>query len=499
MSNWRIDISDEELFGNEMAEDEEERLFSSYAYEREEFESFLSASAKLKVVRAYKGEGKSALLRWVYLKLRDFKNVIVHNAYANSIAPAADEKATDANYIRLWKEAYLRVAGAALGSRLDFKFSDDVISLREDAERGGFAERGFVSALLSRLTKLPGEPASVGAADPGSALRRIAGANDLQVWLIIDDLDENFRDVEADCLKVMSALVAMRQLSNEVKEIRFRTSIRPSTWVIIKRKFEALSKVEPYMVDLQWSQVQLENLLGTRVRSYLSRNSGVAVASGRLDHLSSRELVAVAFDDPMPWGRKEVESGLVESVDSADKMRAPSVVISTLARYRPRWMIELCKLSAASASKRRREKIGLDDLTAKLEDFGRTRIDDLIAEFRAQCEKIELMIQSFKGKPEHFKTDELIKHMRNNLSTRDIRIAGISGRPTDAEMIRFLFQIGFVTARRELVGGEYRHYSFYDEPTLLSDGTNDLGVSWEIPSCFRQTLQLKNARRRMPR
>lgn len=498
MNDWLVDLADSELFGNEMAEDEEERLFTSYAYERDEFPAFLNSAAKLKVVRAYKGEGKSALLRWTYLQLRDFKNVIVHTAYANSLAPSNTD-ASDVDYIKAWKECYIRAAAKAVGARLDFKFSDDVISLREEAEQGGYTERGFVSAVLSRLSKLPGGPISAGAADPASVLKRIAGANDLQIWLIVDDLDENFRDVEADCLKVMSALVAMRQLSNEVRELRFRTSIRPSTWAIIKRKYEALSKVEPYVVDLQWSQSQLEKMLANRVRSFLARNNGLAVSSGRLNTMSAQELVAIAFDDTMPWGRKHLQEGIVGEIEEQHKRRSPSVIISTLARYRPRWMIELCKLAAKNAIKRHRERIGLDDLTGKLEEFGKTRIDDLIAEFRAQCDKIEILIQSFKGKPEQFKTDELVKHIKSNLGGRDIRIAGISGRPSDTEIIRFLFQIGFLTARRDLSTGEYRHYSFFDEPTLLSDGANDLGASWEVPSCFRQALQLKNAPRRMPR
>ncbi|GAB2542956.1 P-loop ATPase, Sll1717 family [Rhodanobacter koreensis] len=498
MSSWSIVLSDSELFGNEMAEDEEETLFTSYAYEREEFSAFLDSSTKLKVVRAYKGEGKSALLRWTYLRLRDFKNVIVHTAYANSIAPSLSASSSIDN-IKAWKESYIKTAASAVGARLDFKFNDDVLSLREEAERGGFAERGFVAAILARLTKLPGGPTVAGAADPASALRRVAGANDLQIWIIVDDLDENFRDIETDCLKVMSALVAMRQLSNEVREIRFRTSIRPSTWAIIKRKFEALSKVEPYVIDLQWSHPQLEQMLANRVRSYLSRNSGPAVASGRLKTMGAKDLVALAFDDPMPWGRKHVQDGVIDEVEQQHKNRAPSVIVATLSRYRPRWMIELCKLAAISAIKRNSEKIGLDDLTARLEAFGKTRIDDLIAEFRAQCDKIELIIQSFKGKSEQFKTDELVRHIKANLSGRDIRIAGTSGRPSDTEIIRFLFQIGFLTARRDLANGEYRHYSFFDEPTLLSDGANDLGASWEVPSCFRQALQLKNAARRMPR
>ncbi|WLA00843.1 P-loop ATPase, Sll1717 family [Xanthomonas translucens] len=480
-----------------MAEDEEERLFASYAYEREEFGSFLDSSTKLKVVRAYKGEGKSALLRWTFLKLRGFKNVVVHNAYANSISPAAATDQTE--YIRAWKEAFIRVSASAVGAKIDFKFSDDVLSLREEAERGGYSERGFVGAVLARLKALPGAPVLAGIADPGAAIKRVAGANDLQIWMIIDDLDENFRDIEMDCLKVTSALIAMRQLSNEIRELRFRTSIRPSTWAIVKRKYEALSKVEPYMVDLQWSQPQLEQMLANRIKSYLQRNNGVAATSGILNEMSASDLVAKAFDDPMPWGKKEVEKEFFDNTELEHKMRSPAVVVATLSRYRPRWMIELCKLASSSALKHKREKIGLDDLTGPLENFGKTRIDDLIAEFRAQCERVELIIQSFKGKPEIFKTDALVRHVKNNLGSRDIRISGISGRPSDTEIIRFLFQIGFLTARRDLEDGGYRHYSFFDEPTLLSYGANDLGVSWEIPSCFRQALQLANAPRRMPR
>jgi hypothetical protein len=57
MSDWTLDLDDEELFGNETAEDEEEDIFIAYALERPEFEVFLNATKKLRIVRAYKGEG----------------------------------------------------------------------------------------------------------------------------------------------------------------------------------------------------------------------------------------------------------------------------------------------------------------------------------------------------------------------------------------------------------------------------------------------------------
>lgn len=497
MGAWQLDLVDEDLFGNETAEDEDESTFLAYALVRPEFEGFVDARKRLRIVRAYKGEGKSALLRWTYISLRHIRNVAVHSAFAASILPRSKHSA-DSDYIQEWKDALLAAAAVTLGKKIDLQFDDDVISLREEAERGGYKKRGFIAAVLARLKGLPGKPELAGVANPSEALRRVAGNIDAQIWLIVDDLDENFTDTDDDCLRVMSALVAMRQICVEVGEIWFRTSIRPSTWAIIKRKFETLSKVEPYMLDLQWSHPQLESLLGERVRGYLKRNSGPAVASGRLTGMAARELVAVAFDDPMPWGKKEFEIGSDSEAD-AYKQRSPSVIVSTLARYRPRWMVELCKIGGARARKGSRNQISLDDLTGDLESFGRKRIEDLIAEFRAQCSKVEFIIQSFKGKPERFKTDDLMKHIKNNVAGHDVRIAGVVGHPTDKDIIRFLFQIGFITARRDFSDGGYRHYSFYDEPSLLADGASDLGVTWEVPSCFRQALQLQNAMRKMPR
>lgn len=496
---WKIDLSNLELFGNEVAEDEEERLFASYAYVREEFADFLRKESKVRIVRAYKGEGKSALLRWAYLQLKGQEDVVVHSTQGSALNPMLPATAQSAERIRAWSESLIAVAASALGASLGLKFSDDVVSLREEAERGGYKQRGFVASILARLKGLPGGPNAAGAADPTESLKRVAGSSDVTIWLIVDDLDENFRNVDDDCLSVMAALVAMRQLSNEIPELRFRASIRPSTWAIISPKFEALSKVAPYVFDLQWTMPQLEGLLASRVTSYLRRNSGPAVASGTIHELDAQQLVALVFDDPMPWGKKEVEAGLVDDQEASHKRRSPAVVISTLARYRPRWMIELCKLAAKSAIRRSNATIGLDDLTAPLDNFGQTRISDMAAEFGAQCSKVELLLQSFKGKPDRFRTDELVRHLKANVGNRDVRISGVPGKPTETEIIRFLYQIGFLTARRELDDGDYRHYSFYDEPSLLSDGANDLGVSWEIPACFRKALQLSKSTRKMPR
>lgn len=63
MAKAGIRLTDPHLFGNDAAEDEDAEIFASYALERPELGDFTSPSRRICIARAYKGEGKSALLR----------------------------------------------------------------------------------------------------------------------------------------------------------------------------------------------------------------------------------------------------------------------------------------------------------------------------------------------------------------------------------------------------------------------------------------------------
>ena len=62
-SSVKIDLADVALFGNDAADLEHEAIFFSYAVERTELSDLVSPDNTIQVIRAYKGEGKSALLR----------------------------------------------------------------------------------------------------------------------------------------------------------------------------------------------------------------------------------------------------------------------------------------------------------------------------------------------------------------------------------------------------------------------------------------------------
>ena len=61
----QINLKDKDLFGNDAADQEKDDVFRSYAMERPELAEFVDNSETIQIARAYKGEGKSAILRMV--------------------------------------------------------------------------------------------------------------------------------------------------------------------------------------------------------------------------------------------------------------------------------------------------------------------------------------------------------------------------------------------------------------------------------------------------
>lgn len=118
----------------------------------------------LAVTRAYKGEGKSALLRLVNLELRRRSpQPIVLAVPASSLSPELESPDFD-RWVRAWKQSILRLAANEIGASISLAFGDDAISLVEEAEMNGYKARSFVSSVVDRLktSKVPLERARQG-------------------------------------------------------------------------------------------------------------------------------------------------------------------------------------------------------------------------------------------------------------------------------------------------------------------------------------------------
>lgn len=485
MSGIYIDYRDNDLFGNDAAEQEKDNVFKTYAIQRPEVHDFLDVEQSIQIARAYKGEGKSAILRIVKEQLqKDKPDSLVISATGVTLSPAIDSDDSDL-WTREWKKRILSLIASEVGSRIGFAYTDDATSLVEESELNGFKSRSLLSSIVDRLSSsaIPMQRKREGVVNHEALLARWM-ENGESVWLIIDDIDQNFKNTERNKLKVASYFTAIRQIVSSIPEVRVRTSVRPNIWKIIKREYEALSHVEQYMRDITWSHEDIVILLAKRVQGYLERASTWSEAQEYLsDDLGVRnsQLIRLIFEEQMPWGQN-------------DRRRPASIVLATLSRHRPRWLVELCKEASKSAEKRNADKIYFDDIVNELEEFGKRRVDDTIAEYQSQCPQIEEIISAFSKQNERYPTADLLKLIEDRvLQPLNPKIFGIVGKPSHKEVAHFLFQIGFITARQDNADRSYNHISFDMNPSLLKSRTNiDDGVSWEIHPVFRQALQLKN-------
>lgn len=490
MSIATFDLDDPaQIFGNDAAEDEIEGVFASYAIHRPEIQEFLDVAKPLQVVRAYKGEGKSALLRLVESRLRDaVPTPIIIKTTGQAISPQ-EAGATSDQWVRHWKRQIVGLIASEIGSAISVAFSDDAISLVEEAERSGFRARSFVSTVTDRL-RVVGNPLDrtrPEAANNEKLVRRWLEKGS-SVWLFVDDIDQNFRNDPDTKTRIATFFVAARQILGEIPEVRIRAAIRPNVWSTLKFEFEALSHVEQYLVDLPWTEHEFLDLMARRIESYLARTGQWEKVVTQLPvELTARyeKLVGLLFENPVPWGGEK-------------RMRQMNVVLHTLSRHRPRWLIELCKVSAEATGKDGRDVIALNDVVDQLDTFGQRRVEDMIAEFRSQCEQIEALLVAFSGQNERYKTDELLKTIDSRIQqSTQVRIVGILGRPGPREIAQFLYQIGFLSARLDHEDGSYDHFAYAQRPNLLRVTTNvDEGVTWEIHPVFRNTLRLKNVESR---
>lgn len=218
------------------------------------------------------------------------------------------------------------------------------------------------------------------------------------------------------------------------------------------------------------------------MKGYLVRtNQWDEIARGKAPYADA--LIALVFQSPVEWGQRT---------------RPVHVPLVTLSRRRPRWLIELAREAAKAASARHRKTVALENITGCLEAFGKKRIADTVAEFAPQCPQLNELIAAFSRQAEQYATNELVTTIENRiLQAVTPSIVGVMGTPRPVEVAAFLFQIGFLSARRNLEDGEYEHLTFVDKPDLLRARTNiDDGVRWEIHPVFRQALQMRDAQGR---
>lgn len=469
-------------FGNEAGDDADPSELVTYFVEQAQFKEFYTRSKKISVATAKKGVGKSALLKWTAHSLQrsDTDAVVISCRGADLVRSKFglnSQLSTPNEYINDWMVRICALINRALATKLSLAFTDDSITLVETAEIEGYRSRNIVGCLLDRFSRILGDghPQKMKIADEIALLKRV---KDRSVWILIDDLDATYQNTEKESIELATFFSACRYLTQDLKEIFIRASMRTDVWALIRRYDESLDKMEQYIFDIQWHQDDFLHLLYLRIKHQIE-SSGSLLPSVPL-HVSQQDaeekLLERIFTPKMEW---------------AGKLTEAYKVIYTLSYERPRWAIQLCKLAQKSAVRRRRDIIVKEDIDDIWGEYGAKRIADLVSEHKHQCPEIEELLNAFRGATRLMPRDELFKWINNRiLNHLKPHIEGDIVR-TPAKVARFLYRLGFIMARSESEAG-YEHYRFDQMPDFLSSRTDDdFGLKWEIHPCYREALDIQ--------
>jgi hypothetical protein len=473
-------IDGDELFGSENADLEHESLFDSYSLDRDDFSKLYDTKRKIAILFSYKGSGKSAALRLIRNRHKDSVDSVVALMSAGEITPTTQSNDVAA-WTSAWKQSILKQLAAEVGTRISSAYDDDATTLVQYAEREGFKRVNFVGYVTKHLSEKY-QLTKQADLDSGVSkkIQRFLNSKQILVWLLIDDVDSNFKADPNAKAKIVGFISAIKLLTSQIPELRTRFTIRPNVWELLAKDFDSINQMREFQIPIEWVEKDIMQLLAKRISSYYHRSE--SNMAGSLDEDGDhREWIGLVFEDQMRW---------------SGSTRPPHVVLDTLSRNRPRWLIELAKLSLKSAKTNGHLRITLDDVNERLEEFGRARITDSIAEFGSQCSQLEQLISCFREQEKTYRQDQLISLINNNILTHiNPQIVGVPTKPDAKDIIRFLYFIGFLSARKDRENGSYEHIPYADNPTFLAtvfDVRNSF--TWEIHPVFAVALQMRSER-----
>lgn len=496
-----IRLGDRKLWGNEAADDEDPKVLSTYFLRHPIFEDFFDEENPLSIARARKGMGKSALLNEFANEYLQREKSIVVNIKGSELYSIADLKASTLDQqVFIWQQKICACINREIGSKIGVALNDDEILLVEHSELAGYKRKNFLGSLVDRIQTKSARIEKLKANNESKLLDRICRDNDWNVIFVIDDIDATFLNSEEEIYRLSTFFTACRELIRNQFGLKIRASIRSDVWASIRKKDEALDKVEQYIFDIYWSNKDLGRLLANRIDSYIERfdrpdidsprqelikkgiitpRQGDSRTDGsRLHNPSWKNTLSMVFERQYPMGRRTV-----------DNFR----VIHTYAGGRPRWALQLCKMAGKEANKVHDSLIKFGHIKQILKEYGNFRLDDISREHIHQCPNVNLIVNSFSHQQKTYTTDQLFTFVKSKiLASIDVVIDGVVvDEPKD--LCRFLFQIGLIIGRETLANGVFEYYNFEKKPDLFKNFSNiDDGLAWVIHFSFQATLSVKD-------
>lgn len=456
----------QKLFGHEAAEDEDPARLKEYYFKSSIYQRIVT-DLPLRILVGHKGIGKSALLKMAIIE--DAPNGIVPVLIKpNDITDLAVDTSDFLHIVRNWQVGLFKIICEKV---LDYFGIPYQLQKSPDNFRGLIID--FVTETLINL-----ESANY-PSNKQEAIFQFLDSPKITVY--IDDLDRGWQGRRNDVTRISALLNAVRDISNENRNVYFRIALRSDVYYLVRTSDESTDKIEGSVVWHTWTNHEIFVLLIKRIETFFNRN----IDENELLQLHQRQLSKYLSPVMEPYflGKGHWEN-------------APTyTVLMSLIRKRPRDLIKLCTLAARHAYSRKSSLIQAEDFKAIFEEYSQGRIQDTVNEYRSELPDIERLVMNMRpNKKERtaregyvYRTDELLAKLGNIIEQGKF----VFTNQKDAsrkDLATFLYKINFITARKTRDDGTIIRKYFEENRYLLSQFV-DFGFDWEVHPAYRWALQ----------
>lgn len=253
---WQVKFDEETIraiFGHEAAEDEDIERLKRY-YVKTEIYDAIKSSIPLYILVGHKGVGKSALFKVLESEDFDECNLPI------TIQPddILEIEANDGNFlqkIRDWKEGLSKI----IFRELLLSLNDYIINPINNKSMKEWVNS--VTNLLGnmfgkKLIELQNCYLDITNAQI-VALFKNALFKEKAITVYLDDLDRGWKNSKGDVANLSAMLNAIRDLSRDTKNLKFRVALRSDVYYAIRTSDETTDKIDGSVLWLKWTNHEI--------------------------------------------------------------------------------------------------------------------------------------------------------------------------------------------------------------------------------------------------
>jgi len=481
--NFSIDYQSDDLFGGDDAAFVELPLLQSYSVRRDDCVLFLNEKAPFMILCAPKGTGKTTICRLWENDLSKRPGFISLMKYDSTISPSITNGSLS-DWINAWKKTLADSILSKLTGDSDINFQDSgdmIFQAERRIDRTGNGKL-FSDIAVEYFKK---NTAACHGMDLAQLTNNLEGHRDKKIWFFLDEIDQYFTKDDQSIRKVAGLLIAAREISSYVRNLSIRTTLKPTVWAVLRSMIPSMATFQELIVKLEWTKEGIRSVIAKRIESYLERNDQFPGPGTMFGDSAERE----------DWYISKVFSS--DNFDLGHgKHRKPYIALARLGIERPRWVLDLCR-NVVKKRGRKGHLIEFEDIESCLFEFGGERIKDISAEYQYQCEKIRMLIYSFLNASSSYKLYDLLTLINEKVLAKEtIDIVGVTSPCNAQQIANFLFEIGFIEAKKMYNNKDYEILHFKDYPDLIAPEQRIINeriltdLYWEIEPAFRNVLYL---------